>query len=411
MGEAQDTFVHLLDSNGNDAILLQFSLSGEINLANSTSYPNTPIVIGNWQGAGYSSYRMDIRPDEGTFDFYYTNSSPLFSVYHTGCINCSFTFPLDNIKGVEFEPEPFIIYMPNNTTTNWGVWLDELKVTDTAGQANYTQDNFCNFADCIYYDPFSYTDSTYNHGWFLYQTTPTGGYIILQNNTLGYYFQHDFDTFRQSDGAGVVTFQFKALFPQPVVQSGVDIVNAGLDGAFNLEFSHNSIIDLNTHSSLGTYAYNTWNTYTIVLDLTTSTYDLYIDQNKIASSQPITPLLQVSRLTFWQNDPASVHIDNVIVARGTSLLAGLSGNPISDTGVSASDLRVCWSPHNGTFDWTCCNAQERIDKSMLCPARVTGLYILGNIANFILGNFVYFIIIVILLVIFIPFFVPRPRRN
>jgi hypothetical protein len=403
--ESQGTILELLDSNGNPAISIQFAYDGIIYSENQTSYPNWEQPIGNWQGAGYASYKLVIDPTTQTFDFYYTNSTPLFGVYRTGVIGAQFATATDNIKSIKYVPIPFTPFKP--AENNWGLWLDELKLLDTNALANYTQDNFCNFVDCIYYDPFSYTDSTYNHGWFLYQTIPISGYVMLQNNSLGYYFQHDFDTFRYTDGSGVVTFQFRAIFPEPSVPSGVDIINAGLDGAINLEFTHNSIIDLQTMSSVGTYAYNTWNTYTIVLDLVQSTYDMYIDNNKIAESQPITPALQVSRVSFWQNDPASVYVDSVIVARGTSLLAGLGANEVSDTGVSASDLRVCWSPKNGSFDWTCCNAQERIDKSMLCPVRVTGLFVLGNIANFVLGNFIYFLIIVIILVIFIPFFVPK----
>ena len=398
-GGTQATILHLLDSTGADAINLQFAWDGNIYNTNQTSSGQ---VVGNWNGAGVYSYKLVIHPDNQTFDFYFTNeTSNPFSDYWVGCIDCQFATATNNIKGVEFEPLPWLPPMPPNA--NWGLWLDNLKLVDTNGLASLTQDNYCNFAGCIFYDPFSYTDSTYNHGWFLFSTSPTDGYIQFENNTFGYYFQHDFDTFRSSDADGIVTFQFRAVFPAPASESMVDIVNFAVDGAFNIEFTKNTIIDIDSMNSLGTYNYGTWNTYTIVLDLVQNTYDLYLDHNKIVAGQPIPITAQVNRLGFWVNDPASIYIDQVVVAEGLGLLNWVT----SDTGVPAEHLKNCWSPKNGSFDWTCCNAQERISKSGLCPLRVTAFYFLGGITTFVLTYFLYFIILIIIVVVAIPFLVPK----
>jgi hypothetical protein len=397
------------DYNGalNDiAIYLEFGADGIIYNSLSTG----GVAIGNWQDV-MGSYKVVVNPVNHTFKFYYTNSTNYLD-YVEGCSNCSFRNNV-TIRKLSVEPQPPY----PETYESVGVWLDNLKLTlgeEEVVEQNVT--NYCYFDGCIFHDHFDYADDTYTHGWYLFNTTPSQSFVVVANST-GYYFDHAFNTFRNTDAGGVMSIQFRALLPQPSPTTA-DYIHFylypnNIGGNYSLvpidmQFS-DGIIFANGVSA-GTYAYNAWNTYTLLVNLNTNRFDLYSNNNKLISSGTIShPATSVNKIGFWVNTGSSIYIDYVTLANSSVLVDSISGG-VSDTGVPLADLRWCWSETNGSFNWDCCSASENQTKSLWCPARVTGRYFLGGIATFVLNNFIYFLILVIIFVIIIPFIVPGLRK-
>jgi hypothetical protein len=77
-------------------------------------------------------------------------------------------------------------------------------------------------------------------------------------------------------------------------------------------------------------------------------------------------------------------------------------------GIPESHFRQCWDD-DGHFDWDCCSSEEEAERSMWCPTRVTALYFLANITQFVLQYLLYFLIIAILFVILTPYFLRMVR--
>jgi hypothetical protein len=83
--------------------------------------------------------------------------------------------------------------------------------------------------------------------------------------------------------------------------------------------------------------------------------------------------------------------------------------PDDEIGVSVADMTWCWD--EGRFNWSCCTYAENSTKSMLCPMRVTGRYVLGGVATFIFENFIYFLILVVVFVLITPYIAPKLREQ
>jgi len=416
--------VYFKNSTGDQIIHLVWGSDGIIYNYNSSGFS---VPIGNWQGS-FDSYKLVANMTSKTFNFYYTNSTNELS-YVLGCANCTFRYD-GTIKSVDFYPQPPL--MGSYANLSVGVWLDNLKMVlgaETAPPQNIT--NFCYFTGCIFHDHFNYTDDTYTHGWYQFNTTPSNSIVFYGNSTNGYDFQHYFDTIRITDSNGIMSLQFRAKFPQPS-ESALDLIHFalyttdGLNKIIDLEFSDGIILDSNAGlgqpctgnlvfcqagSGLGSYTYDHWNVYTMKIDFAGHTYDLYQDNNLLASGAPIVSTqTEMNKVGFWVNTDSSIELDYVTLAGGTLLVDSISNGLVnSETGVPLSDLRWCWSETNGTFNWNCCTSAENATRSMMCPLRVTGRYWLGSATTFVLNNFIYFLIVVILFVILVPFIVPMLR--
>jgi hypothetical protein len=405
-------YVFLLNVTGdelNPAIELEWGTDGKI-----YNHPYNASIqeIGNYQGSS-DSYKLVVNMTTHTFKFYYTNSTNLLS-FIEGCSNCSFK---NNGTIKQFEIYPLPPVYGNWTYNILGIWADNIKLTlgaETAPPVNVT--NYCYFTGCIFHDHFLYADDTYTHGWYMFNTTPSQSIVFYGNSTQGYYFDHYFNTFRSTDSSGLMSVQFRAMFPQPP-ESALDLNHFSIYSdlvtkPIDLEFSDGIIFDVNRGvSPVGTYAFGSWNTYTLLVNLQSNTYDLYQDSNRLVNGAPITQIVtEVSKVGFWVNTNSSMYLDYVTIANGSVLVDAITtGGIISDTGVPVADLRWCWSDTNGSFDWACCTAQENATRSILCPARVTARFWLGSATTFILGNFIYFLILIIIFVIVTPYIAPKLR--
>jgi surface protein len=405
-------YVFLLNATGdelNPTIELEWGTDGKI-----YNHPHNASIqeIGNYQGSS-DSYKLVVNMTTHTFKFYYTNSTNLLS-FIEGCSNCSFK---NNGTIRQFEIYPLPPVYGNWTYNILGIWADNIKLTlgaETAPPVNVT--NYCYFTGCIFHDHFLYADDTYTHGWYMFNTTPSQSIVFYGNSTQGYYFDHYFNTFRSTDSSGLMSVQFRAMFPQPP-ESALDLNHFSIYSdlvtkPIDLEFSDGIIFDVNRGvSPVGTYAFGSWNTYTLLVNLQSNTYDLYQDSNRLVNGAPITQIVtEVSKVGFWVNTNSSMYLDYVTIANGSVLVDAITtGGIISDTGVPVADLRWCWSDTNGSFDWACCTAQENATRSILCPARVTARFWLGSATTFILGNFIYFLILIIIFVIVTPYIAPKLR--
>lgn len=397
--------VRLYNAAGSQAIWLEFASDGLIYNHDGVTNP----AIGNWQ-SGLFSFKMVMDADTHQFDFYFTNTTNALS-FTLGCANCSFRNNL-TITKVGFEPQsPF----PANYTSV-GIWLDNLKLSQGGSIVPIDNTNFCYFTGCIFHDHFNYSDDTYTHGWYMFNTTPVSSVVTYGNSNNGYYFDHSINTIHSSDNNGLSSAQFRVLFPQPPT-GALDLIHFALYASptvkpIDIEFSDGIIFDVNQGvKSLGTYAYNQWYTFSLELNLASNTYDLYMDGNKIASGETVAQISsEIGKVGFWVNTNSTILIDYVTVAQGTLLTDSLRSGGVGDTGVALSDLRNCWYA-NGTFDWSCCTASQNSTKSMWCPISATGRFFLGNVTNFVLGNFIYFLILLIIFVVATPYIIPAIRRQ
>jgi hypothetical protein len=403
------TQITLEKANGKHLIHINFNSAGEIV---NVLHGGGSQVIGYWDGSAEFSYKIIPNFANHTFAFYYTNASNLFS-YVEGCSDCAWE---NNGTISKFVVTPYPIDPDGYTSI--GVWLDNIYLAMGTAEQNATDtQNFCNFDGCIFYDPFNYTDDTYTHGWYMFNTTPNNGILEYENSTNGYYFEHQIDTIQSTENGGIFSVQFKAMFPTPP-ETALDLIHFQLynsEGAkpIDIEFSNGIIFDVNRGvASLGSYSYNSWNTYTLLVNMVDSTYDLYMNSNKLVNNGQMTiPANSIVKGGFWVNTDSAIHIDYITIAEGSLMVDAIGGGISSDTGVPLADLQWCWSETNGTFNWACCSASENATKSMWCPARTTLRYWLGGITNFVLGNFIYFLIIVIIFVIITPYIAPRIRGD
>jgi hypothetical protein len=396
-------------SNGTHQIHINFNSAGEIV---NVLHGGGSQVLGNWDGSGEFSYKVIAHPSNHTFEFYFTNASNNFE-YVEACSDCAWenNGTIDKFVITPYPIDPYGYY-------NIGIWMDNIYLTMGTAEQNFTEaGNFCNFEGCIFFDPFNYTDDTYAHGWYMFNTTPSAGVVDYSNSTQGYYFEHQIDTIHSTDNGGIFSVQFKAMFPTPP-QTALDLIHFQLSNGeggkpIDLEFSNGIIFDVNRGvSSLGSYSYNSWNTYTLLVNLNDNTYDLYMNSNQLVSNGGITiPATEIVKGGFWVNTNSSIKIDYITIAKGSIMVDAIANGIVSETGVPISDLKWCWSKTNGSFDWSCCSAEENATKTMLCPARVTFRYALGGITNFVLGNFIYFLIIVIIFVMITPYIAPLIRRE
>lgn len=373
-----------------------------------TAGNNWSTVVGNYhggecQGLGYAdileSYKIDIDFDTKTYDFYFTNCTSPYS-YVLGCDDCPFTS--SNVSDARA-----FRWFPDFSTTSYGWWLDTANVIQTEGYAPANISNFCYFEGCIYHDHFDYTDSTYGHGWYMHETAPNSSVITLTNQTYGYYFDHTFDVFRNTDGDGTVTVQFYAMIPDSTSRFedtkfllyGDDYSKRPLYIDFGLQtitaFSANNQV-------IGHFSYDVWNTYTFVLDLNSQTFDFYIGSNKYAEDVAIEALEQsdgVAKVGFKPETGSVMYVDYVTVAKGSSLIEDVT--EFEETGVPSEHLKLCWD--EGEFDWSCCSAKENSDKSLWCPFRTTMLFGLASTTVFILKYILYFLILAALFVLVTPY--------
>lgn len=397
--------VELRSSGGAPVISMEWTINGTIRADDGNG---GWLVIGNWQDA-MSSYKVIIHPQNYSYDFYYTNSTQSFG-YALGGTGLPFSYNFTTTKMV-FVPDYPLVPQPYKAI---GIYVDNIVMTMGNLTPVSNQTSFCDFTGCIFKDHFNYSDDTYTHGWFDFNTTPVSSVVTYYYQN-GYYFYHDLDTIHSTDNSGLFSLQFKANIPQPS-QDALDwnffeLNSPDLESMIRLQFTDGVIVDVNRNGAvLGSYGYDAWNTYTMQVNMNSYTYDFYIGGNKVVSNAPITiPKTAINRIGFFVNTNSSIKLDFVAVAKGTILADYVSGGFDPETGVPVGDLTWCWSKTNGTFNWACCDAEENLTKSYWCPARVTARYYLANVTNFVLGNFIYFLILVIGFVILVPFIVPKKK--
>jgi len=358
--------------------------------------------IGNWQSM-INSYKLIVNLTNKSYDFYYTNESSLFTMVK-GCDHCPFTADVAQVNKFSWEADAVV---PINAYS-YGMWLDRINLSQVVPGYNYTNiTNYCNFDGCVFFDHFLYTDNTSIHGWYMFDTIPEFSYAKYENNTLGYFFEHEFTPTTPID---FVTMQSRMMFKQRQQNSSYpDMIDWMLDVPVDIRFADGTIYDHNRGDALlGSYGFDTWHTYTLVVNYNANTYDFYIDTSRVARNIPIANIgTSVSKVSYWENTDSKVYIDFIKVATGNALISSLTTD-ISETGVPTDHLRNCWMA-NGSFDWSCCSTDEIATRTFWCPTRVTGLNFLGNITNFALTYFLYFIILIIIAVILIPFLIQARR--
>ena len=392
-------YFNMKDSLNRSAVFLQFS--GDLNDDNTCNISaligGEYVPVGKWDGVSFQSYKVHLNFAQKTFDFYYTDKDHLIS-YQVGCTNCSFANEnVTSIRNIEWHP----LF----SETNWGFFLDSIKLQQTEGVPIIDQNNFCDFDGCIYKDTFSYTDSIRNHGWYMVNITPSSGQACWAN-TDGYEMSHDFPTFRETDGEGIITLQFRARFFPP---TGLGTLSDTVTfGGLTLFFRSDSVSMVG--SQIGSFSDDS-HTFTLIEYLTTNKFDLYVDGVKVGNQLVIPETTdEIHKVTFFApNADYSICIDWVTVQVGSVEAVPSGGDFSTDTGIPASQLESCWLK-NGSFDWErCCTADELADKSFLCPTKATGLYFLSNLTVFILHNVIYFVILAIIFVLVTPYIIPRVR--
>jgi hypothetical protein len=170
---------------------------------------------------------------------------------------------------------------------------------------------------------------------------------------------------------------------------------------------------LPTYRSISAYPWGAWDTYSFVINTNKNTYSFYIDGQVKVSNHPLLFVSNDIGIVGFQVNTAGrqMLINSVRVEQGQTFVDGVTGSSgTGDNGVNPDYLRQCWS-NNGTYDWSCCTADEQASKSMFCPIRVTVVGWLAQLASFAIGNILIVIVLAVILVIFIPFLVPRPGNN
>lgn len=397
-------YVYLKDATGAEALTLHYADNGYIEYVDGDGATRQITRWGDWSEAMGYDYLIVMFPAEHKFNFYYTELTSSLE-YTLGCANCTYNSSTGEIARFGFKPD--------FTEVTYGFFLDTLKVTlgDTTATGQRSE---CpaNDANCLFYDTFSYSDQTSNHGWYSYAATPTNGYVTLPFD-LTVNFDHSITPYTWGTGDGIVTYQFNAQFNKPTPSDAeIAIYAKDSTGTQVLLTSWSDMVyepfGLPTYRSISPYPWGSWNTYSFVINTNKNTYSFYIDGLVKVSNHPLLFTSNDIGIVGFQVNTAGrqVLINSVRVEKGQAFANGASGQDTSDTGVNPNDLRNCWSG-NGTFDWTCCDVDEQVSHSGWCPVRVTGLNWLGNLTLFALNNIIYVIIIAVLLVIFIPFFVPR----
>lgn len=397
-----------IDGNSTADIIIQVDwlTDGTIWAFNGGAY----VQVGNWQTWDMYSYKIIINQDDRTFNFYYTNSSNMLS-YITGGQNLSF---IANHSLNFFQVNP---HTPvSGSYASVGVFLDNIRLQVAPAENMSGQTNFCSMtnygSNCVFFDHFDYADDTYAHGWYLFNTT-TSNSIVTYDDPNNLYFQHEIGPIYSS--SGVFTTQFRALFPAPP-QNSLDTIYYRLYGPggstpVNIQFRQGRMYDMNQNGlPLGTYSYGVWYKVTMEIDPLAGTYDLYLDNKKLVNKMPIVnPSSQITKVYFFANTNSSIMLDYVSIIKSTILTDPFTSGIDSETGVPIADTTWCWSKTNGSFNWDCCTGQENATKSFWCPVRTTIRYGLGGVTNFVLMNFIYFLIIVIAFVLITPYIAPKLR--
>jgi hypothetical protein len=383
-------------TNSSDGIVLQLMFAGDCNIyqANSTGDYGSD-VVGTWTGGEMDTYLLLFNLTTETYSFYYTNiSSPIN--FLTGTVNHALNMNTTDVNSITFYPDGL---HNRYIDPNYSMWLDNIILTQTQGVVNVDTSNFCYFSGCLFFDHFAYTDSTSNHGWYLPSYTPINSVVVMNNNE-GLGFEHAISIYRPSDGNKLISFQFKAYItdPDPVFVDDIEFIVYGVD-------SYQTIISDHPFQ----YGTGVWHTYTYVINTNTNKYDIYVDGNKRKTNQAIsTPITEITKIGFRGSQNAPIlWIDSVTVSVGNLITTDAS---ITDTGINPDDLKSCWSK-NGTYDWSCCDLEQQDEKNMWCPVKTTSTFVLGNIAVFILQNFIYFLIIVIIFVLALPIIIKSKGVN
>ena len=402
-------YVYLKDSTGAEALTLHFADNGYIEYTDGNGVTRQITKWGDWSQAMGYDYIIVMFPSDHKFNFYYTESTSSID-YTQGCANCTYNPTAGAIAKFGFKPD--------FTEPTYGFFLDTLKVTigDTTAVGLKSE---CPSSDrnCLFYDTFSYTDATLNHGWYNYITTPTNGYVTLPFDSMSN-FDHVITPYSWGSGDGIVTYQFNAQFNKPVPSDAeIAIYAKDSTGSTVLLTSWSDMVyepfGLPTYRSISAYPWGAWDTYSFVINTNKNTYSFYIDGQVKVSNHPLLFVSNDIGIVGFQVNTAGrqMLINSVRVEQGQTFVDGVTGSSgTGDNGVNPDYLRQCWS-NNGTYDWSCCTADEQASKSMFCPIRVTVVGWLAQLASFAIGNILIVIVLAVILVIFIPFLVPRPGNN
>lgn len=405
-----DMYFYAYDDYDNLAFYVEFAQTTQDGdgYCNITSMNQTQFYdVGKWDGGAINSYKFVVYPNNKTFDFYYTTQDNPYSYLTGGTAIGWWNASSDNIKRFAWKPKT-----PLDTYQN-GFWLDTIRVTQIEGVVPTNVTNFCDFDGCIYHDHFDYDDPVENHGWYLWNITPTNSYVRLNENPYAYFFSHNFDAFRDVTEDGIFTVQVRMMLeeqnntlnsPQLIIRN-CDYTKTPLYA----EWDGGQIYDLASSPSrtVGTFTEDKWYVYSWVINLNTDTYDFYIDTSQMVDDGDINDDVScVSKVAFHTIDNA-FKIDYVTIAEGTGLVDDFADYGVA--GVPSSHLKKCWD--DGEFDWSCCSAEEEAEKSWGCVTRVTFLYGISSLTVFILRYVLYFIIIAIFFVLITPYIVPMLRRK
>jgi hypothetical protein len=405
---AAPVYLYLKSLNGTIGLKFRWANTGKIEYWDKDGVRREITGWGNYNETQGTDYVIIVYPENHTFNFYYTNKTDSLS-YTLGCENCTYNNSFNSFGWFGFKPD--------FSNTDYGFMLDTTKVT--LGVAEEGAGNFCPQSDsnCLFYDQFNYTDSTANHKWYSYATIPVNSqYASVVYSNMN--FDHVITPFAWGSGDGIVTFQFNALLNKaPTNQDNIIVYAKSTDGTTVLLIEFTDLIyrtlNNNSATSISPYPFDNWATYSFVMNTNTNTFTLYIDSVAKAINKPLFFTGDsVGRIGFLVlNSSRSMQLNYVKVYKGQAFVNSFIAESIGDDGVNPADLQNCWSSTNGSFDWTCCTDEENATKSMLCPARVTFRFFLGSVTSFVLNNFMYFLVILIVFVLITPYIVPSLRRQ